>query len=121
MATRKSPPKKKPTTRRKPARKPARQPVQLRMPHLDDHQLDLVGLGLVALAAFFAPVFYLDWDGGKVGEALADAFVFRLAGVASLVPIAFFSAGALIVVRPLLPTLRPFRAGAICLLLALML
>src|SRR3954471_6555522 len=121
MATRKSPPKKKPTSRRKPARKPVRQPVQLRMPHLDDHQLDIVGLGLVALAAFFAPVFYLDWDGGKVGEALASGFVFLLGGVAYLVPVALFATGTLIVLRPLLPTLRPFRAGAICLVLALML
>src|SRR3954470_5046488 len=121
MATRKSPPKKKPTSRRKPARKPARQPVQLRMPHLDDHQLDIVGLGLVALAAFFAPVFYLDWDGGKVGEALATGFRFMLGGVAYLVPIAFFTTGAIIVLGTVLPTLRPFRSGAICVVTALML
>jgi membrane protein implicated in regulation of membrane protease activity len=62
------------------------------MPHLDEQQLDLVGLGLVALAAFFAPVFYLGWDGGKVGEALASGFVFLLGGVAYLVPIALFAA-----------------------------
>jgi DNA segregation ATPase FtsK/SpoIIIE, S-DNA-T family len=126
MAQRK--PTKKPT--RKPARKPApkgraQQPAfalpQLPKIELDEHHVDLIGLGLVALAAFFAPVFYLGWDGGEVGEAAADAFVFLLGGVAYLVPIALFSAGALIVLRPLLPTMRPFRAGAVCLVLALML
>jgi S-DNA-T family DNA segregation ATPase FtsK/SpoIIIE len=121
MAKRKSPPKK----TRKPAKKPARRSAPEfklpALPTLEPHHIDLIGLGLVALAAFFAPVFYLGWDGGKVGEALANAFVFLLGGVAYLMPIAFFTAGALIVFRPLLPTLKPFRAGAICLALALLL
>src|SRR3954454_5189453 len=118
MAKRKSPPKK----TRKPARKPARRSApEFKLPTLEPHHVDLIGLGLVGLAAFFAPVFYLDWDGGKVGEALASGFVFLLGGVAYLVPVALFATGTLIVLRPLLPTLRPFRAGAICLVLALML
>jgi S-DNA-T family DNA segregation ATPase FtsK/SpoIIIE len=117
MAKRKPPPR---SRRRKPA---GRAGFDLRLPQLelDDSQLDLVGLGLVALAAFVAPVFYLGWDGGKVGEALASAFIFFLGGVAYLVPIAFFSTGTLIVLRSVLPTVRPFKAGAICLLAALML
>jgi DNA segregation ATPase FtsK/SpoIIIE, S-DNA-T family len=118
MAKRKPPPKK----TRKPAKKPARRSApEFKLPTLEPHHVDLIGLGLVGLAAFFAPVFYFGWDGGKVGEALASAFVYLLGGVAYLVPIAFFTSGALIVLRPLLPTLRPFRAGAICLALALML
>ncbi len=118
MAKRKPPPKK----TRKPAKKPARRSApEFRLPKLEPHHVDLIGLGLVGMAAFFAPVFYFGWDGGKVGEALASAFVYLLGGVAYLVPIAFFTSGALIVLRPLLPTLRPFRAGAICLALALML
>jgi S-DNA-T family DNA segregation ATPase FtsK/SpoIIIE len=118
MAKRKSPPRKS----RKPARKPARRSTPaFALPKLEPHHVDLIGLGLVGLAAFFAPVFYLGWDGGKVGEALAGAFVFVLGDVAYLVPIAFFATGTLIVMRPLLPTLRPFRAGAICLVLALLL
>ena len=36
-----------------------------RMPELQQRDLDLIGLGLVAMAAFFAFVFYLGWDGGK--------------------------------------------------------
>ena len=36
---------------------------------------------MVAFAAFFACVFYLDWAGGEVGEALADAILFLFGGV----------------------------------------
>src|SRR4051812_7754288 len=118
MAKRKTPPKK----TRKPAKKTVRRSApELKLPTLEPHHVDLIGLGLVGLAAFFAPVFYLGWDGGKVGEALAIAFVYLLGGVAYLVPLTFFTSGTLIVLPPLLPTLKPFRAGAICLVLALML
>ncbi|MEA2471401.1 MAG: segregation ATPase FtsK/SpoIIIE, family, partial [Thermoleophilaceae bacterium] len=88
---------------------------------LEQHQLDLIGLGLVALAAFLAFVFYLGWDGGKVGEGLANGFIFLFGGVGYVVPVAMFGAGAVLVLRPLLPSVRPFRSGAICLFLALML
>ena len=67
MATRKSPPKKK-TASRKPARKPAR--PELRMPQLDDHQLDILGLGLVGLAAFFDP----DGEMSVTVDSLTPAF-----------------------------------------------
>src|SRR4051794_27506387 len=114
--------KKKPQTRARRAA-PRRQPPTLPKLSfkLEQHQLDLLGLGLVALAAFLAFVFYLSWDGGKVGEALAKGFVFLFGGVGYLVPIVMFGAGAVLVLRPLLPSVRPFRSGAICLMLALML
>src|SRR5437588_226968 len=92
-----------------------------RMPELQQRDLDLIGLGLVALAAFFAFVFYLGWDGGKVGGALGDAFRFLFGGVAYLVPLVMLGAGALLLLGPMLPSIRPFRAGAICVLAALML
>jgi S-DNA-T family DNA segregation ATPase FtsK/SpoIIIE len=92
-----------------------------RMPHFDEQQLDLIGLALVALAAFFAFVFYLGWDGGKVGETLADGFVYLFGGVGYLVPIAMFGAGAVLVLRQVLPSVRPFKAGSACLLGGLML
>jgi S-DNA-T family DNA segregation ATPase FtsK/SpoIIIE len=117
--------KKKPAPRTRARRAaPRRQSPPLpRLPsfRLEQHQLDLLGLGLVALAAFLAFVFYLGWDGGKVGEGLADAFVFLFGGVGYLVPVAMFGTGAVLVLKPLLPSVRPFRSGAICLLLALML
>src|SRR4051812_26100668 len=114
---------KRPKTRARRAAPRRQSPSRPKLPslRLEQHQLDLLGLGCVALAAFLAFVFYLGWDGGKVGEGLADGFVFLFGGVGYLVPIALFGAGAVMVLRPVLPSVRPFRSGAICLLLALML
>jgi DNA segregation ATPase FtsK/SpoIIIE, S-DNA-T family len=92
-----------------------------RMPELEQRHLDLIGLGLVALAAFFAFVFYLGWDGGKVGGALADAFRFLFGGVAYLVPLVLLATGTVLVLRPMLPSVKPFKAGGVCLIVALML
>ena len=38
-----------------------------RVPVLDQRQLDVVGLGLVAAAVFGGFVVYLGWDGGSAG------------------------------------------------------
>ena len=65
-----------------------------RMPQLEQHQLDLIGLGLVALAAFFTFVFYLGWDGGKLGGYMADGFIYLFGGVGYLAPLALFGTGA---------------------------
>jgi S-DNA-T family DNA segregation ATPase FtsK/SpoIIIE len=91
------------------------------IPVLEQRHFDLIGLGLVALAAFFASVFYLGWNGGEVGEAMADGFVFLFGGVGYLAPVALFGAGAVLVLKPMLPSVRPFRSGGACLLLGLML
>jgi S-DNA-T family DNA segregation ATPase FtsK/SpoIIIE len=112
--------------RRKPAkgRSRARRGSYLslpRLPVLDQNQKDVLGLGLVAGAVFFAFVFYLGWDGGEVGEAFADGFVWLFGGVGYLVPIALFATGAALVVGPMVPNLRPFKAGGLFLLTALML
>ncbi len=80
-----------------------------------------MGLGLVALATFFAFVFYLDWAGGQLGEALAGGLVWLLGGVAFLTPVGLFGVGAVLVLRPVLPSVRPFKAGGACLLVALLL
>jgi S-DNA-T family DNA segregation ATPase FtsK/SpoIIIE len=89
------------------------------LPHLEQHQWDVVGLGLVALAAFFACVFYFDWAGGEVGEAMADGILFTFGGAGYLAPIALFAAGAAIVIRPMLPAVHPLKTGALCLAAAL--
>src|SRR4051795_12918031 len=123
MPTRTRTTKRKPKTRARRAAPRRQQPSLPKLPslRLEQHQLDLIGLGCVALAAFLAFVFYLGWDGGKVGEGLADGFVFLFGGVGYLVPIALFGTGAVLVLRPILPSVKPFRSGAICLALALML
>jgi S-DNA-T family DNA segregation ATPase FtsK/SpoIIIE len=122
MARRQSRSKTRKSTRgRKP--KPAGQlrlPALPKLPELEQRHHDLIGLGLVALGAFFAFVFYLGWDGGKVGGAFADAFVFLFGGVGYLVPVVLFAAGAVLVLKPMLPSVNPFRAGGVCLLAALM-
>jgi S-DNA-T family DNA segregation ATPase FtsK/SpoIIIE len=91
----------------------------LQLPPLEQRHQDLIGLALVGCAAFFACVFYLGWAGGEVGAAVADGVLFLFGGVAYVVPIALFAAGALLVVRPMLPAVHPLKAGALCLLAAL--
>src|SRR5207248_1002670 len=76
-------------------------------------------LGMLAVGAFFAFVLYFGWSGGKVGGGLAVGLRFLLGGVAYVVPIALLASGAILVLRPVLPSMRPFRAGWTCLLLAL--
>jgi DNA segregation ATPase FtsK/SpoIIIE, S-DNA-T family len=93
----------------------------LKLPQLEQRHLDLIGLGLVAFAAFFACVFYLGWAGGQVGEGMADGLLFLFGGVGYTAPIVLFAAGALLVVRPVLPSAHPLKAGALCLGAALML
>src|SRR5215218_3109368 len=92
-------------------------PVEL--PTFEQRHWDLIGLGLVAFAAFFACVFYLGWAGGEVGEAMADGILFLFGGAGYLAPVALFAAGALIVVRPMLPAVHPLKTGALCLAAAL--
>src|SRR3954468_8127968 len=111
------------TTKRKKRKEPtlADRFTLPRIPELDQHQRDVWGVGLVLLAVLFAFVFYFDWDGGKVGSGLAEGLRWMFGGVAYLTPVALFAVGTLLVMRPLLPTMRPFKAGGICLLTALML
>ncbi|NLT06421.1 MAG: DNA translocase FtsK [Solirubrobacterales bacterium] len=108
-------------TRRKPARrKPARKGARASgLPALEDHQRDLIGLGLIAFGCFLAIVLYGGQTGGRVGEATTDALRFLFGGVSYLVPVGVIAAGLIVVVGDLLPTLKPFRAGAICLTLGL--
>src|SRR5215218_8573727 len=63
-----------------------------RMPVLEQHHLDLAG------------------------QALVDGLTWAIGRVAYAVPVALLCAGALLVLRPMLPALRPFRAGGLCLL-----
>jgi S-DNA-T family DNA segregation ATPase FtsK/SpoIIIE len=106
-----------PARRRKPsARRPAPAAARPRLPQLDQRQLDLLGLGLVAAAVFFAFLIYLGWDGGRAGAWAVDALRWLLGGVHYGVPVGLMAAGAIVVLRPILPAVRPFRSGGICLL-----
>jgi DNA segregation ATPase FtsK/SpoIIIE, S-DNA-T family len=88
-----------------------------RMPMLEQRELDLIGLGLVAAGVFMAFPLYLGWDGGEAGQAIVDGLTWSVGRVAWATPVALVAAGGLLVLRPVLPAgVRPFRAGAVCLL-----
>jgi DNA segregation ATPase FtsK/SpoIIIE, S-DNA-T family len=101
------------------ARRSSAWPLQMRLPALSQRQVDLIGLGLIAVGVFYATVLYLHWEGGKVGAGMADGLRFALGTIAYVVPVTVIAAGAILVLRPVLPTTRPFVPGALCLFAAL--
>ncbi|MGI8556710.1 MAG: DNA translocase FtsK [Solirubrobacteraceae bacterium] len=79
----------------------------------------MIGLGLLALGVFLGCVLWAGWDGGRAGDALDMALGWLLGQIRYGAPIALAGAGVLLVMRPALPTMRPFRAGAVCVFAAL--
>jgi S-DNA-T family DNA segregation ATPase FtsK/SpoIIIE len=112
----KAKPKAKPSPKPRARRAPVR---AMTVPLLEQRHLDLIGLGLVAIGIFLAFPVYLGFDGGAAGQAATDGLAYLVGKVALGVPVAIAVAGALFVLRPVLPAVRPFRAGALCLLLSL--
>ena len=88
------------------------------LPALEQRQLDLIGLGLVGLALFFGFLVYFGWDGGRAGSSAVEGLRWLLGAAHYLVPVALAAGGAILMLRPVLPAVRPFRSGAICLFLA---
>jgi DNA segregation ATPase FtsK/SpoIIIE, S-DNA-T family len=89
------------------------------LPQLEQRQLDLIGLALVAVGIFLGGLIYLDWDGGAGGSRAVDGLRDLVGAVHYIVPVGFVAAGAILVLRPMLPAVRPFRAGGACLFVAL--
>ncbi|HVP01543.1 MAG TPA: DNA translocase FtsK 4TM domain-containing protein [Solirubrobacteraceae bacterium] len=81
--------------------------------------MDLIGLGLVAAGVFLAFPLYSGWDAGAAGARLVDGLRLLFGQVAYAVPVALVLTGIVLVLRPVLPAVRPLRAGALCLLAAL--
>src|SRR3954463_6124357 len=112
-----------PTPKAKPRSKPrARRSAphwRVSLPRLEQRHFDVIGLGLVATAIFFAFVIYLGWDGGEAGDGAVEGLRIVLGAVHYIVPAALMAAGAILVLRPVLPAIRPFKAGAVCLFTAL--
>ena len=83
-------PKPKPAPRKKPrAKARARRSApswKAGLPQLEQRHFDVIGLGLVATAIFFAFVVYLDWDGGQAGDAAVDGLRVLIGAVHYLVP-----------------------------------
>jgi S-DNA-T family DNA segregation ATPase FtsK/SpoIIIE len=88
-----------------------------RLPVLDQRERDVVGLGLLAAAVFMGFVLYGSGGagGGRVGHGLAVGLGVLVGRARVLAPITFALAGAALLMRPVLPALRPLRAGALCL------
>src|SRR4051812_11160534 len=107
-----------PTPKAKPRSKPrARRSAphwRVSLPTLEQRHFDVIGLGLVATAIFFAFVIYLGWDGGQAGDGAVDGLRIAIGAVHYIVPAALMAAGAILVLRPVLPAIRPFKAGAGC-------
>ena len=115
------PPARKPAKSRSKKARARRSPVPWppRLPILEQRHLDLIGLGLVAVGVFLAFPLYAGWEGGEAGQAIVDGLTWAIGRVAWATPVALVAAGALLVMRPALPAgVRPFRAGALCLLAA---
>jgi S-DNA-T family DNA segregation ATPase FtsK/SpoIIIE len=89
------------------------------MPVLEQRHYDLIGLALVAAGIFFAGLIYLDWDGGQGGSWAVDGLRTLIGAVHYVLPVALIVSGALVILRPVLPAVRPFRAGGLCLFGAL--
>lgn len=79
----------------------------------------MLGLALLALAIFAGFVLYgaggPSATGGRVGRGLADALGWSLGRARVLAPVALAVAAGALLLRPVLPALRPLRAGALCL------
>src|SRR5437016_5752830 len=90
-----------------------------RLPDLEQRHLDLIALGLVALAAFLTFLIDLGGDGGRGGQDIVQGLRWLLGKVHYVVPVALLAAGALLALRPVLSAVRPFRAGGACLFAAL--
>jgi len=124
MPPAKKAPAKKRTTKPRPKARPktrARRAPGWRtqLPILEQHHIDLIGLALVAAGIFLVFPLWMGWDGGRGGEALVDGLRYVIGVLAYGAPVGLCAAGALCVLRPVLPAVRPFRSGAICLVAAL--
>src|SRR3954454_906267 len=95
------------------ARRPS--PWRLGLPVLEQHHYDLLGLALVCVGVFLAFPLYLDWDGGRMGDWMVRGARYAVGEGAYVAPLGLVAAGAVLVLRPVLPTARPFRSGAVCL------
>src|SRR4051794_34452673 len=108
------------------SRAPAPKPKPRRSPRdvvagLEQHHLDLIGLGLIAVAVYLGCVLYVGWDGGPVGDSLKSALADATGRVAYLLPIAVAVWGAGLMMRPIIKAAGAFNAGAILLVASLLL
>jgi S-DNA-T family DNA segregation ATPase FtsK/SpoIIIE len=85
---------------------------------LEQRQRDILGLAVIALGVFLGFVLYSSGSpapGGRAGHALSVASGWALGRARVLAPAALVVGGGALLLRPVLPAVRPLRAGAACL------
>jgi len=105
---------------RKPSRTNRPSPREI-VAGLEQRHLDLIGLGLIAIAVYLACVVYVGWDGGPVGDSLSSALADVTGRVAYVVPIAVAGWGVVLILRPIIKAPTAMNAGAVLLLASLLL
>ena len=85
-----------------------------RLPVLDQRQRDVLGLALVALGVFMGFVLYGSARGRRARRARRSrsALGWALGRARVLAPVALVVGGGALLLRPVLPALRPLRTGA---------
>ncbi len=112
---------------RQPARKLARRaPAAPRLSReqlekLEQRQLDVFGLSLIAVGIYLAFVLYLGGEGGRVGSGSKNALTYLFGNVAYVSPLAMFAAGGALIAKPFLPAIKPLRTGGILIIAGLLL
>jgi DNA segregation ATPase FtsK/SpoIIIE, S-DNA-T family len=89
------------------------------MPALGQRGRDVLGLALAAAGVFMGFVLYGGWEGGRAGHGAAVALGWLLGGARLLTPVALVLAAGALLLRPVLPDMRPLRAGLVCLFAAI--
>ncbi len=86
-----------------------------RLPVLDQRERDVLGLAVIALGVFMGIVLYGSGSpGGRAGHALAVASGWALGRARVLAPVTLVVGGGVLLLRPVLPAVRPLRTGALC-------
>ena len=84
---------------------------------LEQRQRDILGLAVIALGVFLGFVLYGSGSpapGGRAGHALSVASGWALGRARVLAPVALVAGGGALLLRPVLPAVRPLRTGAAC-------
>ncbi len=121
-ATKRAPAGRRPTPARRPptgkgrprARRPPPKPFTFEQRHAE-----VLGLGLVAVGVFLTVTLYTSSDGGQAGRAIATVLAWLLGEIRYAAPPTAVGVGVVLVLRPVLPSVRPFRTGMVLLLSAL--
>ncbi len=92
-----------------------------RLPVLDQRRRDILGLAVIAVGVFMGFVLYGSGPpaGGRVGYGAAVACGWLLGRARVFAPVALVFGGGVLLMRPVLPAVRPLRSGSILLFAAI--